>query len=354
MGWQDRPYYRDPGPSSGNPLMWLLSGSVPLFRVFGIHVRMHVSLLVLIVLGILFNLLEGPAALRDASIGYALLFVIILLHEFGHCFAARWVGGDAKEILMWPLGGLAFADAPNRPWPQLITTAGGPFVNVLICIVTRGIAWLIFHSAMSWNPLIQKFPAAVTTTYFILWWAYEISFWLLLFNLLPIMPLDGGRMLQEILWFKLGYYRASLIALMVGMITAVPLALYGLMSITSVGGLLIVFIAASCFLYCYQTRAAMKAEGPWAFEEDNADYSAAMWRAEDDEPRRKPRRLSRRAVRKLRKQAQAEEAEQAHIDAILAKVSAHGMQSLTWRERRVLRKATERKRREMELSQERD
>lgn len=354
MGWQDRSYYRDRGTPSSNPLMWLLSGSVPLFRIFGIHVRMHVSLLLLIGIGIVLNMLEGPGALLMASIGYGLLFVIILLHEFGHCFAARWVGGDAKEILMWPLGGLAYADAPNRPWPQLITTAGGPAVNVLICIVTRGLAWLIFHTAMSWNPLVgAKFPVTVFGAYAILWWAYEISLWLFLFNLLPMYPMDGGRMLQEILWFKLGYYRSSLIAFMVGMITAVPVGLWGLMNIGSVFGLFIVLIAFSSFLYCYQSRAAMKAEGPWAFEEENADYSAAMWKPEDDEPRRKPKRLSRRAMRKLRRQAEAEEQEQARIDAILAKVSAHGMHSLTWSERRALKKATQRQR-EVELSPERD
>jgi Zn-dependent protease len=355
MGWQDRPYYRDQGPSSGNPLMWLLSGSVPLFTVFGIHVRMHVSLLLLIAIGLLIGLLNGPAILLISVIGYTILFIVVLLHEFGHCFAARWMGGDAREILMWPLGGLAMADAPNRPWPQLVTTAGGPMVNVLICAITRVTAFLMFHyTNMPWNPLVQKFPATAIGLYVLLWWVYTISLGLLFFNLLPIFPMDGGRLLQELLWFKLGYYRATLIACVVGMVGAVLMVLYGIVSIGSWYGLFIAFLGVSCFMYCYQTRAAMKAEGPWAFEEENADYSAAMWHPDDDEPRPKRKRLSRRAVRKLRRQAQAEEAEQARIDAILAKVSAHGMHSLSWRERRALRKATERRRREMELTRESD
>ena len=66
----------------------------------------------------------------------AILFVSVLLHEFGHCFGARIMGGRGEEILMWPLGGLAFADPPRRPWPQLVTTVGGPLVNVVICLVT--------------------------------------------------------------------------------------------------------------------------------------------------------------------------------------------------------------------------
>src|SRR5258708_23138657 len=140
MGWQDRPYYRDQDSSSGSPLMWLFTGSIPLFTAFGIRVRMHATLLLLIVLGLLTAGLPHGMGFANALTAYTVLFVIILLHEFGHCFAARKVGGDAREILMWPLGGLAIADAPKRPMPQLITTAGGPAVNLLICAVTAGIA----------------------------------------------------------------------------------------------------------------------------------------------------------------------------------------------------------------------
>src|SRR4051794_14999246 len=110
MGFEDRPYYRDSTGSSGNPMMWLLTGSVPLFTVIGIRVRLHASLLVFIVLVLLFGLGEGSnVAARVQSM--AVLFVIILLHEFGHCFAARSTGGSAEEILMTPLGGLAMAYA---------------------------------------------------------------------------------------------------------------------------------------------------------------------------------------------------------------------------------------------------
>ena len=140
MGWQDRPYYRDAGSSSGSPWMWLLNGSVPLFTVFGIRVRMHVTLLLLIVLGLFGAVLPHGMGLTNALTVFGVLFVVILLHEFGHCFAARWMGGDADDILMWPLGGLAMTGAPNRPWPQLVTTVGGPLVNLIICAVTASIA----------------------------------------------------------------------------------------------------------------------------------------------------------------------------------------------------------------------
>src|SRR5687768_13274717 len=105
MAFQDRHYYREGGGATGNPLMWLLTGSVPLFTIFGIRVRAHASLIVIIGLVLLFGLGQGSnVQARVQSMG--VLFVVILLHEFGHCFAARWTGGNAEEILMTPLGGL--------------------------------------------------------------------------------------------------------------------------------------------------------------------------------------------------------------------------------------------------------
>lgn len=356
MAWQDRHYYRDQGASS-NPLLWLLNGSIPLFTAFGIRVRMHVSLLILLVLTLVTASTSAGIGVQNAITGSIILFGIILVHEFGHCFAARSVGGDANEILMWPLGGLAYADAPNRAWPQLVTAAGGPLVNVVICLITAAVLLVInWHAGdLTWNPLSHKFhiPYGNPVAYY-LWWIFIVSWALLLFNLVPIFPLDGGRIFQTLLWFKLGYYRATMIATVVGMAGSVVLAVFGLTQLGSWSGLLLICIGVSCFMYCFQLRAQLKAAGPWEFQDDSGpDYSASLWSSDEDKPRRS-RKLSRRAVRKLRKQQQDEEAEQAQIDAILAKVSAHGMHSLTWSEKRALRKATERqRRREVELSRDR-
>src|SRR5437762_3545 len=114
MGWEDRPYYRDRRPTSTNPFMWLLTGSVPLFTFSGIRVRAHASLVIAMVLGLLFGYFPG-STVYDKVLGATMLFLVVLLHEFGHCFTARWVGGEADDILMTPLGGLAFARAPRRP-----------------------------------------------------------------------------------------------------------------------------------------------------------------------------------------------------------------------------------------------
>ena len=107
MGWQDRDYNRSHGRSPSNPLEWIMFGQVPLFRVFGISVRAHASLIIFIVLSLIFGLGYGGNTWQDRLESMIALFTIVLLHEFGHCFTARWVGGSANDIVMHPLGGLA-------------------------------------------------------------------------------------------------------------------------------------------------------------------------------------------------------------------------------------------------------
>ena len=71
----------------------------------------------------------------DSCVILTLLFLSVLVHEFGHCFGARFVGGDCQEILMWPLGGLAYVDVPHTPRANFITAAAGPAVNLFLCVV---------------------------------------------------------------------------------------------------------------------------------------------------------------------------------------------------------------------------
>src|SRR5258708_16846974 len=111
MGWQDRPYYRDRSHGPMNPLQWLVSGSLSLGTWFGIHVRMHASMVVFIAWMLVFR---GMGSWLNTVISMASLFGIVLLHEFGHCYGSHLVGGQPSEILMHPLGGLAFPGAPHR------------------------------------------------------------------------------------------------------------------------------------------------------------------------------------------------------------------------------------------------
>lgn len=337
MGWRDRDYNRSGygGASPAHPLLNLFIGSVPFGTWFGIRVRIHASLLWVIGLTLLFGFTQSlPLGQRAISMGA--LFAIILLHEFGHCFAARWVGGTADDILMWPLGGLAYASPPHRPWPTFVTVAGGPMVNVVICVICG--AWLYFATGgvvplNPFNPLPPLEFWRLTSVTLWVWWVFEMSYILLLFNLLPIFPLDGGQLLQSILWPKLGYFKSMQFAATTGLIGAAVLIAYGLV----MRQFLLIVVAINGGLVCYQKRMLLKETGPEHFTDDE-DYSSSF------APEAPRRRASKRAMRRTQRLREQERAEQAKVDAILEKVSNHGMHSLTWWEKRTLRKATERQR----------
>ena len=352
MGWQDRHYYRDGGNGPMNPLMWLVAGSVSLGTWFGIRVRMHASMVVFIVLMLLFR---GLGNWQNTLTGMALLFVIVLLHEFGHCFGSWLVGGSPSEILMHPLGGLAYAGAPHRAWPNFITVLFGPLVNVLICLLAAiGTAMVIGSwRVLPWNPMAVSYRDLVHLsdsgfrTLYYLWMVFGVSYAILLFNLWPVFPLDGGQMLQSLLWVKIGYYRATIFASITGMVGAICFAAFGLVT----QSLFIIFLAIWGFQYCLQLYRQLKANGPWAYQEDQDYGFEGRYGGSGTATARK---LNARAIKKAQRLEREAAAEQEQIDAILAKVSASGMQSLTWLEKRALRKATERQRkRDAEMSRSR-
>src|SRR4051812_37752359 len=122
-----------------DPMSW----SIPVFRVFGIQVKVHIFFSV-ITIGLFLRELtllqyDNVWWLDMFLLTVVVLFGPVLLHEFGHCFGARYVGGDAREVLIWPLGGLAFTEIPHRWRALFVTVAAGPAVNVLICAVCVGV-----------------------------------------------------------------------------------------------------------------------------------------------------------------------------------------------------------------------
>jgi len=167
------------------------------------------------------------------AFGAALLFVSILLHELGHCFAARSQGGYADEVLLWPLGGLAFCDCPKFWRSHLIVAAAGPAVTLAIVLVSYG-AFLLA------DPHVGNFLLAHPTALLCYVQARHVlvewSLIIFIFNLIPLYPLDGGRIFHSILWGFFsreggyvwgGQARAGRITLMVSRITAILGIAYG-------------------------------------------------------------------------------------------------------------------------------
>jgi Zn-dependent protease len=212
-------------------------GSIRLFRIAGINLYLHWSWFIVAVLEIS-NRRGSYASLAWNVLEYLSLFVIVLLHECGHALACRQVGGRADEIVLWPLGGVAYVAPPMRPGATLWSIAAGPLVNVVLAFVLFGLGML--GGAMSWT---ETAPDAMS--FFRALWMVNAA--LLVFNLLPIYPLDGGQIVRSLLWFVIGRARSLMVASIIGFLGVALLFLvaFGLQSIWL--GILALFILANCW-----------------------------------------------------------------------------------------------------------
>ena len=183
-------------------------GGFRLFSVAGINVYMHWSWLIIAVIQI--QRRGGYSSPAWAIAEYLTLFAIVLLHEFGHAFACRSVGGRADTIMLWPLGGVAFVQPPQRPGAMLWSIVAGPLVNVVLIPVTLAIYYLVTRAGSAGADL-ARFLNMI----------FVINIGLLIFNLLPIYPLDGGKIVQSLLWFFIGQARSLMIASVLGIISTV-------------------------------------------------------------------------------------------------------------------------------------
>jgi Zn-dependent protease len=388
-----------------DPLNW----SIPLFRVFGIQVRLHI-LYIVVVLGMMLRQIRID---REHWLDYLvmfvlILFIIILLHEFGHCFAARREGGDADKILMWPLGGLAFCDVPHSPRAHFNTAFGGPLVNILICLACAAVIIPFgylppmnpLHGEQAFDPHLRNWhdgtthvvatlplseepnlvwvkegtdelirgrtvrdkdgnplkegdkgtlmvddvpvratlvthlgdkslPALVAWSARIFW----LSWFLFLFNvLLPAFPLDGGRMLQAIIWGKTDDYRkGTMVAVYCGIGTSfifLFLAFFSSDPMFMGLGLFILFA-------CYQQWMALEiqeSESVFGY-----DFSQGYTSLEKDEaPAPKPKKLGffrrwleARRQRRAQREADQRASDELRMDELLDKIHRLGKEALS-------------------------
>jgi Zn-dependent protease len=353
-----------------DPFAW----SFPLGRLFGITIRIHwlfpfvaVSLILLVALGK--NDAGSPlyphGAWIDATIIMAILFVSVLFHEFGHCFAARSVNGDAQEVLLWPLGGLANVDIPHRPRAHFITAAAGPAVNIVIAVVCAVLLIVVFKYQPSWNPLPGAYLYRESDGRVLMnvWgggtdhllpyagpvWLARI-FWLnyfgALFNLVLIgFPMDSGRMLQSALWPSLGYRLATLYAVFAGFAMVFLVALYGIITSSMLSLCLALFIYTACQRQWVILETGGE-EGVFGY-----DFSQGYTSLERDQIQAAPpvrkvswwrRWLQRRAARKMQRQLEEREAEERRLDELLDKLHRQGRAALTDEEQRFMKRVSDR------------
>jgi Zn-dependent protease len=219
-------------------------GSIHLFRFAGIDLYLHWSWFLVAVWAI-----QSRAGRYSSFVWpvleYLALFSIVLLHEFGHALACRQVGGQANQIVLWPLGGVAYVAPPPRPGATLWSIAAGPLVNVILAPIFGAALFLAQGSGLG---------AAMPNAYAFIQTLFLINGVLLVFNLLPIYPLDGGQILQSLLWFVLGRARSLMVTTVIGFVGVAGLIALALLGRSIWIGILCVFILLNCWRGLMQAR----------------------------------------------------------------------------------------------------
>jgi hypothetical protein len=240
---------------------------------------------------------------------------------------------------MWPLGGLAFCDVPRLVWPEFVTVVCGPLVTLFLLVGAAALRSFEFTFDLftGWQSPYQMWaePRAWIDL------VYLVNYALFMFNLIPMYPMDMGRIAQCAMWPWLGYRKSMAAATTLGMIAAVVLGLWALVN----SAYMVLAIALFGYLTCYQERQLVQAgirtedgymgydfSGGYTTLEGKRERSAgfiARWRR-------------KRADAARRRQQVSAETEQQEVDRILEKVHREGLQSLTRSEKRTLQMATKR------------
>jgi Zn-dependent protease len=179
--------------------MKMVNNAVSIGSVLGIPIRLLISLL--IVIGLL-SVFSGTGLLTILILAVG-IFGSVAFHELGHCIVARAKGGYIHEIVLYPFGGAAkISNIPARPTDEILVALAGPAVSLGLAVLFRQIELLRFIGFLNWM--------------------------LFFFNLLPVFPMDGGRVLRAALTIKKGRLEATRIAATAGKYFCVLFILIGL------------------------------------------------------------------------------------------------------------------------------
>lgn len=189
-------------------------------RIAGIDVKIHITFLLLLAYFGFADWRDGGMFQGLLSMAFILLlFLCVLLHEFGHAMAGRHYGIRTPDITLLPIGGVARMQAiPDKPWQEFVIAVAGPAVNVAIA----GTLWM---GLFLWPDLLDRGHPVSSE---ILPNLLKINVALVMFNMIPAFPMDGGRVLRALLAMKLNYLKATKIAARTGQVFAAGFVLVGL------------------------------------------------------------------------------------------------------------------------------
>lgn len=206
--------------------------SFRLFKLAGIPVYIHWTFFLLIAFVIFQSISASESMIQ---LGFELLvllsvFACVTMHEYGHALTAKRYGVSTQDIILSPIGGVARLNhLPEKPKHELFVAIAGPLVNVAIILLIL-LTVFVFYPADSFNPGFESISASNFFENYLFALQY-INVMLVLFNLIPAFPMDGGRVLRSLLAMKLGRLKATRIAAFIGQ------------------GIAVIFIVSAIFKY---------------------------------------------------------------------------------------------------------
>ena len=323
-------------------LSWMLL-SFPLPQLGSLRIRISwFFLLFACVFGIRFGWALGLTVV-------GILLVSVLLHELGHVVAARLTGGSASEIHLTPVGGLAQVQPGRGTRAQVLTAAAGPFVNLLVCLAAFPNRYAPETLWGVLNPLVLPVAALgeghLARDLGLI--AFAVNWLLLLINLMPIVPLDGGQIVRALLATRIHPELVARAAVRIGLVFSGLLMLAGLFGDWSAVVFLGAILMVVNVIQLFEEQISDELDDSFLGYDFSEGYTSLDRSAPaSSTPReaglsplqrwREQRRL-KREHEKRQEQAEAE----LQLDSLLAKVHEHGMASLTAREQRLLQQVSD-------------
>ena len=290
-----------------------------------------------------------PLGFKVGLLAFAVLTITILLHEYAHVFAARLTGGDADEVVLWPLGGLALCRRAPTFQSEFLTPAAGPLFNLAACaVLLTWVPTIQFHAAI--HPL--DFPSIDGIDGFfpqLAVLAFALNWKLFLFNLLPMLPLDGASMCHAVARARWSPIVAKSGMLIASTLTHIALAIIALnLRDPSMGIhlLLITYMLLPVTILEWIRLQAVQLLGVELDDSENYEQYDEDEEERPTRPARTPGLFERWKLERERKRQEREEQErieaETQLDLLLEKVHLTGMDSLTEAEKRFLKQASAR------------
>jgi len=234
-----------------------MSWSFRIARVAEIDIKVHVTFGIILLLGGMdWGSRYGASGAVFGVLLMAALFACVVLHELGHSLVAKRYGIPVREIVLLPIGGVAMLGRlPEKPRQELLIAAAGPAVNVVLAVLllvatgaTGGLTALDGHGLVG-----GAAPAPSMHTFLV--WLLAANVTLVVFNLIPAFPLDGGRMLRAVLAMGTDYSKATRIAAGIGQALALVLGIIGVLGGHFILALIAVFIFFGAGMESFQAQA---------------------------------------------------------------------------------------------------